>query len=188
MELTIAGTPHPPLTTDEVGWQKGVFHDRGYVSIQRMDGPSFGLPIRSTRAPTFDTGKRIPTCEDRSAPVGRRNSRSTSLRRKYSSLRVRTTPNPPQSRSKRITFVILGGPTRDIGFCVPGLRFHTSERAPGQLGLSSPLLILTGRAIPGAASDGESGVTRPVFWEVRRWLGHGITPVLTTARKVLAMP
>jgi hypothetical protein len=61
MEFTVAGTSHPPLTTDEVRWQKVVFDDRGYVSIQRMDGSSIWASIKIDKRGktiTFDhTGK-----------------------------------------------------------------------------------------------------------------------------------
>jgi uncharacterized membrane protein YphA (DoxX/SURF4 family) len=67
-EFTVAGTPHPPLTTDEVRWQKVVFDDRGYVSIQRMDGSPIWASIKidqSTKTITFDhTGKPHPTLRE----------------------------------------------------------------------------------------------------------------------------
>jgi uncharacterized membrane protein YphA (DoxX/SURF4 family) len=64
VEFTVADTPHPPLTTDEVRWQKIIFDDRGYVSIQRMDGTLIWAFIKidqTAKAITFDhTGKPHP--------------------------------------------------------------------------------------------------------------------------------
>lgn len=64
VEFTVAGTPHPPLTTDDVRWQKVVFDDRGYVSIQRMDGSPIWAFIKidqRAKIITFDhTGKPDP--------------------------------------------------------------------------------------------------------------------------------
>ena len=63
-EFAVSGTPHPPLTTDGVRWQKVVFDDRGYVSIQRMDGSLIWATIQidqGARKISFDhTGKPQP--------------------------------------------------------------------------------------------------------------------------------
>jgi len=63
-EFTVDGKLHPPLTTDEVRWQKVVIDDRGYVSIQRMSGSLIWASTKidlGRKTITFDhTGKPHP--------------------------------------------------------------------------------------------------------------------------------
>ena len=47
-EFTVDGAPRPPLTTDEMRWQRVVFDQPGLVTYQRMDGELVDVPATQT--------------------------------------------------------------------------------------------------------------------------------------------
>jgi hypothetical protein len=47
-EFTVDGAARPPLTTDEMRWQRVVFDNLGAVTLQRMDGDLVDVPATAT--------------------------------------------------------------------------------------------------------------------------------------------
>ena len=116
-EFVVDGVLHPPLTTDEIRWQKVVFDD-GFAALQRMSGLLIwaGTKTDSARKTiTFDhTGKPPPELQDLFGPswkaeftfddssremivlTGRYDSRPATIRLRKNRTRYFLTPHERQ--------------------------------------------------------------------------------------------